>query len=362
MITFFDLIQDDGFRNFVSSRIADGAQEAYSFSQTLPLLYRYRSLSPYAIDDIINNKITLTSIGEFNDVFDGAMHQYGTMEEIKKTIEVKWAEMEAVRKKACLPEPLLQKDDFVKPYIEHLKTECRLKFRELDYLGTYVCCFSQENSSTLMWAHYADSNKGICMEYDFNKLPSQNNDCLLRNSILPVAYTPTPIDLSDLLDDNGSKIYKYPLDAAVLCTALNKAPVWQYEKEWRIIWVLAYSSEECKRLPINSIIKPSKIYLGYHFLKAFFYYDNSEREKSLAMLNKFISLIEFIEENNIKVAVMVPSVGNYQLKPCDISADALHKFMLQHFGNGRPESMRYYYVIHDYLMDLIEEIQEDVYV
>ena len=158
MITFFDLIQDDEFRHFVSKQIEARSHERYLLPSVLPMLYRYRSFSSYAVDDIVNDKITLTSIGEFNDIFDGAIHQYGTKEEIERAAEARWLEMETIRKAARLPDGVLPRDAVVKPYIKHFKTESRLKFRELDSLGTYVCCFSQDNSSTLMWAHYADSN------------------------------------------------------------------------------------------------------------------------------------------------------------------------------------------------------------
>ena len=356
MVTFFGLVQKENFRCFVSNRIAASTQESYAFPDVLPLLYRYRSLSSHAIDDIVNNKITLTAIGEFNDIYDGAIHQYGTMEEINAAAEAWWTEMETHRIAARLPDGLLRRDDIVKPYIEHLKTESRLKFRELDYLGTYVCCLSKDNSSTLMWAHYADSNRGICIEYDFNKLPNLNEN-LLWKTILPVAYTTNPIDVTDLLEKTGSSVYQYPLDAAVLCAALNKASIWQYEKEWRIVWVLASSLEKERRLTINSLICPSKIYLGYHFLKPFFFYigNESDYKNSAGILKKFMELISFVQNNGIKVAVMTPSVGSYQMNPHDISIDDLYRFMLEHFRDGRPENMRYYYVVHDCLMDLIEE-------
>ena len=364
MITFLDLIQNDGFRSFVSKRIEDGTQKPYMFPPVLPLLYKYRSLSMHAIDDIVNNKITLTSIGEFNDIFDGAIHQYGSLEEIEAAAEAWWTEMETHRIAARLPGGLLRRDDIVKPYIEHLKTEARLKFRELDYLGTFVCCFSKENSSTLMWAHYADSNKGLCIEYDFNKLPIPKGD-LLRSSIFPVAYTSEPIDVGDLLSETGSQIYQYPLDAAVLCTALNKASVWQYEQEWRIIWVLASSLEMDQRLTINSLIVPSKLYFGYHFLRPFFYYNytsDSEYKKCKEIINKFMELVAYMQNNKIRAAVMTPSIGSYKFIPYDISPDALYGFMLQHFQDGQPESMRYYYTVHDYLMDLLERSEEGTHV
>ena len=360
MITFFDLIQKDDFRDYVSQRMASSSHEAYAFPRKVPLLYKYRSLSAYAIDDIVNNKITLTAIGEFNDIFDGAIHQYGTMEEIEKAAEAKWKELEAHRIAANLPDGTLRRDNFVKPYIDHCKTESRLKFRELDYLGTYVCCFSANNQSTLMWAHYADSNKGICIEYDFNQLPSPNTNLLFK-SIFPVAYTSEPIDVADLLEDSSSQIYQYPIDAAVLCTALNKASIWQYEQEWRIIWVLALSSENERRLSVNSLVRPSKVYLGYHFLKPFFYYNHGnadERKKCEEKIKQFFELNSHLQKNDIPMAIMVPAIGSYQLVPKDLSIDNLNSFIQEYFEDGTPENIRYYYTIHDQLMSLIERKQE----
>lgn len=52
----------------------------YSFPVNFPLLYRYTRVSSYSVDDIVNGRITATSIGEFNDLFDGAIHRYGNEE------------------------------------------------------------------------------------------------------------------------------------------------------------------------------------------------------------------------------------------------------------------------------------------
>ena len=365
MITYFDLIEDDGFRSFVSKRIAEGSQESYSFPPVLPLLYRYRSFSSFAVDDIVKNKITLSSIGEFNDIFDGAIHKCGSLKEIENAAEAKWKKIDKLRVDANLPDDLIRREDVVNSYIESRKkrmiTESRLKFRELEYLGTYVCCFSENSRSTLMWAHYADSNKGICLEYDFNNLPSEKKP-ILRNSIFPIAYTPNPIDVTDLLSERGSQIYKYPLDAAVLCTALNKAAIWNYEQEWRIVWVATFASEKERRLAINSPIQPTKVLFGYHFLKSFFYYNyrnKSERENGEKALKSFIDLILYMREHSIKAAVMVPTIGSYQLEPHDIPVNELYRFVMQHFHNEQPKSMHFYYTIHDYLMDLVEKPKEE---
>lgn len=355
MITFLDLIQKSEFRDFVANRIASSIGETYNFPIVFPKLYRYRSLSKYSIDDIIKCQLTLSSIGEFNDIFDGAIHQYGSKEEIEKKAEAHWNEYDELLKGFPSARSILKRDTIIENSKRHFKTESRLKFRELDYLGTYVCCFSEENTSTLMWSHYADSNKGICIEYDFNTL---NDDNLIRNSVFPIAYTESPIKVTDLLEDEKNKIFQYPIDAAVLCSALNKAKVWCYEKEWRMVSVLTSLGEEIQRKQIQLPIKPSKVYLGYHFLKPFFYYKSEnqlDKDKRKSQIQEFMKLIDYLKNNQIPVAVMVPFIGSYNFKPCDITIDALESFMKQHFENRQLTSIHFYYTLHDRLLDLLEK-------
>ena len=52
---------------------------------------------------------------------------------------------------------------------------------------------------------------------------------------------------------------------------------------------------------------------------------------------------------------MVPAVGGYGLSPKPIEVDELLKLMKRHFADNDPENMRYYYVVHDKLMDLLEK-------
>lgn len=104
---------------------------------------------------------------------------------------------------------------------------------DIDAFG--ICSFSLELRETLMWAHYADDHKGVCLLYEFPK------DYLLdeRNKIIGVSkvnYMPDPLTrwfetiapLAPLKFDSFiSELAKQ------LVTA--KAPAWMYEKEARII-------------------------------------------------------------------------------------------------------------------------------
>mgnify|MGYP003462467736 FL=1 len=39
----------------------------------------------------------------------------------------------------------------------------------------YLKCFTESYDNNLMWAHYANHSRGICVEYDITKLKQNNN-------------------------------------------------------------------------------------------------------------------------------------------------------------------------------------------
>jgi hypothetical protein len=79
----------------------------------------------------------------------------------------------------------------------------------------------------LLWAHYANSHKGFCIEYDLDLLLETYQ--MDRVYHFPVSYTKRPpeIKFSDLADKTGISILKK--------IAGNKSKRWKYEKEHRII-------------------------------------------------------------------------------------------------------------------------------
>lgn len=99
-----------------------------------------------------------------------------------------------------------------------------------------VSCFTASGwDNQLMWSHYADSYKGICVEYDFSKMDK------FIGFFKPVVYTkkrPT-LSLSDITtklgtdnvqnEDSRNKIDR------ILSFLLCKNECWSYEKEWRLL-------------------------------------------------------------------------------------------------------------------------------
>jgi hypothetical protein len=83
-----------------------------------------------------------------------------------------------------------------------------------------IACFSESHTNILMWSHYANSHKGMCLEF----MPQLAG----WDRIFPVVYSNHPPLF------NPFSISKSPYEF-VLQYLLTKAFDWQYEKEWRMI-------------------------------------------------------------------------------------------------------------------------------
>jgi hypothetical protein len=93
--------------------------------------------------------------------------------------------------------------------------------------GKGICCFSEEFDNPLLWSHYGDQHRGICIGYTLDRKPKPalrqvkyGGERTITTSLLEQA----------LLKNNADAIAQ--LDADFL---LRKAPEWSYEKEWRLI-------------------------------------------------------------------------------------------------------------------------------
>ena len=361
MKTFFDIVQNNEFRESVSKIINT------PLTDKIPMLYRYQRFADYCINDILNNQITLSSIIQFNDVYDSTIHALGSQ---NKAYE-EWDELKNLCDSARIA-PLLDEEYYIYLKKKTLQRESDLNFRLIEYLKFYICCFSTDYSSQLMWSHYADSNKGVCIEYDFSKLPK---DHLLKQLVFPVTYLEKPLDLTKMLSDKENKIYDYSLETAIMCSTLSKSIEWKYEKEWRIVFPPLDFSKNDKRLTLINFTTPSKIYLGYHFFKSFFYYnyldsdfykEESDKEKEKETepnkdietckynMELFTKLLNYIECNNINIALMIPEIGCYNMTYKNISVNLLKKLFNDFFKNS-PKNIRFYYVFLDSLLNLAND-------
>lgn len=82
-----------------------------------------------------------------------------------------------------------------------------------------ICSFTSSMENLLFWAHYADSHRGFCVEYDAK--------------VLPIAYA------FKVRYSNKYPEAKYPIpeDRRTLKPVLIKSEEWKHEKEFRTILV-----------------------------------------------------------------------------------------------------------------------------
>ena len=85
------------------------------------------------------------------------------------------------------------------------------------YLRYRIYCLAPDPTKVLMWSHYANNHKGICLEFNVgNKVFSGAHKCVYLSK-----YPTTPF---------------YESESFVpLRTFLSKSDVWEYESEFRLI-------------------------------------------------------------------------------------------------------------------------------
>lgn len=87
----------------------------------------------------------------------------------------------------------------------------------IDAVGVY--CLAERPDSILMWAHYASSHTGFCIELLHQDEPFLGRAQQVEYSeVYPCIVYPT--------DSDDAKVEKW---------LLTKADCWQYEAEWRVI-------------------------------------------------------------------------------------------------------------------------------
>lgn len=123
-----------------------------------------------------------------------------------------------------------------------------------------ICSFSERFDSMLMWSHYSDQHRGICIEYDFSSHIEVNS------YLYPVVYSDDIFEF-DLFQENKTK----PSNQMIISNS-RKAKDWHYEKEWRLIYPAV---EEQNQPGYFTVPIPKAIYLGVR------YNQNSDYKKFL---------------------------------------------------------------------------------
>lgn len=93
--------------------------------------------------------------------------------------------------------------------------------KEITKVG--IAAFCEVPNHALMWAHYADQYRGICVSYNFSKLRQYMDDDVVFTR---VAYVDRTAKLSRVRDDE---------DMVARRILARKTRTWVYEREWRML-------------------------------------------------------------------------------------------------------------------------------
>lgn len=224
-------------------------------------LFQYRSVSDAVIEGFKTGTLYFKSPVRFNDPYDSLM----CWNKDKLSEYFQDPKFAGVLAKHCIFDA------------DTLAVSIRGRFR--------ISCFSEVLDSPLMWAHYANSGKGFCVEYELNPCVGHpmclkdgqsckgENDCKHSScgcccncSLMPVIYTEKRPDATSALKqeieyavaNESGKSYDLGNHDWLESyrTALFKSKDWAYEKEWRLLLsdIPLKGNQECL-YPCGSLVR-----------------------------------------------------------------------------------------------------------
>ncbi|WP_250674834.1 DUF2971 domain-containing protein [Paraclostridium ghonii] len=202
-------------------------------------LYKYQKIDLNRLKNLEDGKLYFSNRKNLNDPFD-LLPAYYDEDEVVRLLKEEDSPANSLSK-----EDIINKiDKVLNSFSNHIK----------------ILSLSTSIYNIPLWTHYGDNHRGMCIEYDIDKLDRDSDfyDCLLK-----VSYIDKKIEITKVLKNTLSNLINHDeikTDSTFLLyfTLTMKHKSWQYENEWRII--LKSNSGECGIE--KSPMKVKAIYLG----------------------------------------------------------------------------------------------------
>lgn len=210
-------------------------------------IFKYTSINEWSIKSLRDRDIFMNAPCRFNDPYDFAPNmkmQNLSYQELYECYE-KLSNGRPIRKIFHGP---MQRDFLIHEITRRLRRGIRASIKHAsENLG--VSCFSESKDIILMWSHYADHHKGMCIEFDTKEQPFP--------SLCKVEYE---IEFPEV-----NPIFAIREDFNIYMKFfITKYIEWNYEREWRLIVPEAdskqtYSAKAIKAIYFGSRAKESDI-------------------------------------------------------------------------------------------------------
>lgn len=175
-------------------------------------LFQYSTITPKIIENLSVGQIYFNVVNKVNDPYEGIFN-FDVHEELKESF-VKFFYRENYNK-----------EQFDKVPFDDIKRQIIFDNTNTFLHNSGVSCFTEDNTSLLMWGNYANKHTGICVGY--------NSEVSIFKEARKVSYSDTVYTISIKSEDdlNERSILKHGVKFL-----FNKYSKWDYEKEWRIIF------------------------------------------------------------------------------------------------------------------------------
>ena len=221
----------DSIKKYIYYLICCSYNTSYS-----PSAYKFRTCNKYLFQSLINESIGLTSPGYFNDPFDSPIRELlNNEDEFSQYIRQAYNDCLKV---SCFSSNIkLPREDEKTHQLIH--KEEKLKGALPEYLNE------------LMWAHYADSHKGVCIKYHFPNSFTKfvHNSDGVTCFFYDIIYSDSDICQYSKKDSINMK------DAFFL-----KGKQWEYENELRLLYFDVKGREGYKVIKAENCIEA--VYFG----------------------------------------------------------------------------------------------------
>lgn len=178
-----------------------------------------------ALKLIIKGQIWFASPTSFNDVFEGMFE----IEDIERVPNDEFLRGFYEENLKLRPDKIDEKINQIHSNPNVFRDDISPFVKELMYTDYGISCFSKKGDNALMWSHYADSHRGICLVFDKNEL--RKSFMGRRIEMGEVDYKRnSPIRVTMKCEDNS---VAFDAESSVF---FNKMQCWSYEEEVRMFY------------------------------------------------------------------------------------------------------------------------------
>lgn len=176
------------------------------------VLFKFKNIDKNLFKSLVHGEIYFARPERLNDPFDCRVDIFNSLENaISRSQSDVRARLEQLRA--------------MKGFFDQVQADLR---------NVGVCSFSLELANSLMWSHYADKHRGVCLTYSFpESFFHENADQILGRDQVDYGANPLSEWFIEKAPNLGSfEQFGISLIKKVLTV---KAPPWDYEKEVRIV-------------------------------------------------------------------------------------------------------------------------------